>query len=765
MTSLSRRHLIVRSAPINWPLWVGLGLLVVVAYLALYGSTLAPRDPLQENFIVQNTRTGKFVKPPLPAFTVPGFPLGSDEFGRDVLSQLLWAVRPTLTLVLVVAALRLTLGTLIGLLSGWSAGWRGRLLDGLISAGLAAPVLFVALCLIAAVGQRWGIWAFVAGLSVTGWAEAARLVREQTRGIKRQPYIEAARALGASGGQILLRHILPQLMPLVWILFSFEASSTLLTSAGLGFLGYFINSIWIPLGDFSGIRASGLPDLGQMLAGVANIQRQPWSTLAAGSLVVITVLGFNLLGEGLRLRWSLERLNRRQNALQHRLNALIEDIEVRWFDPLSTWRRDMTTALALGSLLVVMLSGGWWLYRSQLAPSARAAITVPGDHLWAAEQHDAQGTFWTSAIGPAGEPVVKWVYTHTTSFLGGPAVAANGTLYVVDGDSTVHAISPEGHGLWQTPLPSPAFFGGLGLSELGDIYVVGLQGEVYAVTSEGHLRWAFQPETDFNALSGPIVGPDGTIYYATDVKLVALTVDGNVRWIKNLPLYGYSSPLPRLDASGQYLFFEDVILDAHTGATLFGRSDQPISKYVVGVNGGAYLRTQTALLEWTPTDEGATLSEYAKWDLRSLGLGFRFPNDAGVLPDGRAWVYYASGFEFVKLVWLDASHQPLTPIDYPYRSPARLLGIDGQATTYLCGVAENEALGHAVLECRANAPGSNAPTWKVALDSGQLIATVNAAPVGAAIPRGQSYPVGGAIVPGHVYVATGDGYLYALGTP
>jgi len=220
-----------------------------------------------------------------------------------------------------------------------------------------------------------------------------------------------------------------------------------------------------------------------------------------------------------------------------------------------------------------------------------------------------------------------------------------------------------------------------------------------------------------------------------------------------------------LDASGEYLFFEDVILDAHTGATLFGRSDQPISKYVVGVNGNIYLRTQTALLEWKPNDEGATLSEFAKWDLRSLGLGFRFPNDAGVLPDGRAWVYYASGFEFVKLVWLDANQQALSPTDYPYRSPARLLGIDGNATTYLCGVAENETVGHTVLECRANVPGSSAPAWKVTLDSGRAVALVNTAPVGATLPRGRPYPVGGAIVPGYVYVATGDGYLYALGAP
>ncbi|MGH2523151.1 MAG: ABC transporter permease subunit, partial [Anaerolineales bacterium] len=487
----------------NWPLWLGVLLVAFVFYLAVDGPNLAPRDPLQENFIVQHPVTGKFIKPPFPAFTMPGFPLGADQFGRDILSQLLWAVRPTLTMVLVVAALRLVVGTAMGLASGWSGRWVGRVLDVLISGALAAPVLFVALCVIAAFGIRWGVWAFILGLSITGWAEAARIIREQARSIKGQPYVEAARAVGASDVQLLIRHVLPQMMPLVWMLFSFEASSTLLTSAGLGFLGYFIHSVWIPLGDFTGIRATGRPELGQMLAAgtSADMQRQPWAMLAAGAMVFITVLGFNLLGEGLRLRLSLENLRRRKGLVVQVVDNAIEWAESRWFDPLSAWRRNLTTVAVLGSLLLLIFGGGWFLWQSQLAPQAQSAVAVPGGHQWAAAQHDAQGTLWTQVTGPA-DPSIAWVFTDQSGFTGGPAVAADGTVYVAAHSGTLYALNPDGAVLWQAELQRPPL-GNPALGELGDVYVLDEANGLTAFTKEGRLRWDYESQTPAVPLASP----------------------------------------------------------------------------------------------------------------------------------------------------------------------------------------------------------------------------------------------------------------------
>jgi ABC-type dipeptide/oligopeptide/nickel transport system permease subunit len=144
---------------VNLSFFIGLSIVFVILILAVFGPFLAPKDPLKENFLVYLNDT-TFAKPPLPAFAVPGFPLGSDEFGRDLFSRLLWAVRPTFTLALVVASLRLILGTILGLISGWSNDWPGRLIHAALTAGLAIPVLFVALFTIAAAGQQYGFMGF-----------------------------------------------------------------------------------------------------------------------------------------------------------------------------------------------------------------------------------------------------------------------------------------------------------------------------------------------------------------------------------------------------------------------------------------------------------------------------------------------------------------------------------------------------------------------------------------------------------------------------
>lgn len=743
-----------RTTSTNWPLWLGGLMVLFVLYLALEGPRFAPRDPMQENFIVQNPVTGEFVKPPLAAFTTPGFPLGTDEFGRDVYSQLLWAVRPTLTLVLVVAALRLVVGIVVGLASGWSPGRWGRVLDILISAALAAPVLFVALCLIAAVGIRLGLWAFILGLSVTGWAEAARLVREQTRSTKGQPFVEAARAMGASDVVILVRHVLPHVMPMVWMLLAFEVSSTLLAAAGLGFLGYFSNAVWIPLGDWSGIRAAGKPELGQMLASSAeHAQTQPWGLLAAGSLIFLTVLGFNLLGEGLRLQLSPERRRRPTTAWARMVDHAGKWLEDRMYDQIAAWRRTGATVAAVAALLAVIAGGGWLLWQSSRAVfGGKLAIAVPGGHLWAADQHDAQGTFYAPTRGPS-HPKVEWVFEDEFGFSGGPVVAADGTVYVASNGGKLVALDPDGAVRWEAVLPAPPV-GAPALGASGDVYVADRSGNLSAVKPDGNLRWTVvdplqgaEAGDGMAALAGPITDQNETAYYATEMNLLAVTLDGDLRWKVPLPTYSYAQPLPRLSADGQYLLFEDMVVDPADGATLFAETKEPLDKYFAGTDGGIYLRKQASLLAWRPTEGGAEVTEHAEWDVRGLALGFRFPNEAGGTPDGRMWVLYASDFEFAKVLWVDADGTARVPVDFPYR-PSRMIAVDQDATTYLCRQVSSPTQSPFArtqgLECRAHRPDPGEPLWTVALEQGGL-------------------PNGGALVPGRLYVTTRNGLLYAIG--
>jgi peptide/nickel transport system permease protein len=152
----------------------------------------------------------------------------------------LWGIRPTIIMVAVVGVIRLFLGVLIGLFAGWSDNRFGWFLNNLITFAVSIPVFLVALGAIALIGPEYGVWTFIIGLSLTGWVETSQQVREQTRIIKEQTYVEAARALGSSRRQILTGHIVRQILPMILMLFAFELSNTLMTTAGLGFLGYYV---------------------------------------------------------------------------------------------------------------------------------------------------------------------------------------------------------------------------------------------------------------------------------------------------------------------------------------------------------------------------------------------------------------------------------------------------------------------------------------------------------------------------------------------
>lgn len=727
----------------NWPLWVGGILVLVVLFIALFGPLIAPHDPMQINFTIRNTSTGKFIKPPFGPLTVPGYPLGTDEQGRDVFSQLLWAVRPSLNLVLLVAAIRLVVGLTAGLISGWSNGGASRFIETMTSAALAVPVLFVALCLIAALGVKFGAWAFILGLSITGWAEAARIVQEQTQTIKGQLYVEAARSLGASGSEILSRHIIPHISPLMWMLLSFEVSGTLMATAGLGFLGYFINTIWVPHGDFSALRTSGRPELGQMLSESANMAlRVPWGLVAAASMVFIIVLAFNLLGMGIRIQLDPTRKSQRKGRVAKKVNAWSMWAEDRWYPQIAAFRRNAPVILSGATLLALILWGGSALWKAQASSSATTTIQVPGDHLWADENHDAQGTYWANVPGPT-KADIAWTFDDPSGFAGGPVVAADGTIYLPSNAGILYALSPEGREIWHAALPASPF-GTPALNPSGDIYIIDLQGNVTAFSSDGKQKWSIQPDPKYQPISSPISDSKGNLYYASDSNLICISSNGKVVWKDLLPTFGYTSPLPRLSADEKYIFFQDTASDAQTGRLLFKSTYDLVDRYIVGTDGKNYLASQGEIKELRNTQTGAELVEYAKWDIVSLSLGIRAPYDGGIAPDGRAWTLFSGSFELPKILWVEKGGNVIGSIDYPWlRDSGVLIGLDRDGNAYFCGDTSSSPI-KAKAQCRANKPGQNSPIWSLDLDG--------ATPV-----------VGGALIPGGLYITTSSGTLYSIG--
>ena len=303
----------------NIPLIVGLILTGLFLFVALFGSSLTSNDPMHvfSEMVVVNGQPLFPSRNPVSPFAVPDFPLGTDNAGRDLLTRLLFAVRPTLILCFVIAALRIAIGLLLGLVAGWFGGAAERVIDLLTGASLAIPILIFALAVISFLGERT-LWTFVVALVATGWANTAVFVKNSTQLTKQSPYIEGARAVGVRPFNILRRYIMPQLWPTLPAQIAFELSASLLVVAELGFLGMFIGEAFVRVienPNAAGTIPIGLtatfPELAQMLSDFwSKMISSPWEIAIVGLVIFLQIFAFNMLGEGLRRQMDVTRPRR-----------------------------------------------------------------------------------------------------------------------------------------------------------------------------------------------------------------------------------------------------------------------------------------------------------------------------------------------------------------------------------------------------------------------------------------------------------------------
>ncbi len=738
----------------NWPLYAGGAIVVIVIAAAFLGPMLAPRDPLEVTRVFKED--GEWYAAPFPAFQLRGFPLGSDNFGRDTLSRLLWAVRPTMTMVAIVAAVRLLAGMLLGLFSGWYTGFFGRALEALNSGALAIPVLLVALLLIAALGVESGIWAFILGLGITGWAETGRMVHVHVREIKREAYIEAAHAVGASGRTILLRHVIRQVWPRTWIYLTSEISSTLMATAGLGFLGYYIGGdVWIEFEDFVAARVSGMPELGQMLAtaiaseGAWQIYFDPWGLITVGGVIFLAVLGFNLLGEGLRRSYAIHTArDTRWRRTWDAVGAWASD-RIAGLDPR---RRKGWALIAAGVLLFLLSTLGFyrvWLAEANQGPVSlgRERLRVPGGHLWSGDRGDPHGTQWTDAQVPTS-PVARAFFEDPAGLAGGPAVAADGTVYVASLGGQLYALDPIGELRWAAELPG-AGMGTPALDAEGNLYVVDEAGGLTSFTERGELRWSFQLEEPRPALTGPIVSSSGYVYYPIGGSIQAVSTSGDPLWrALGYPFELRDSP-PRLSFDENLLLWEDLALHAATGEQMDFEIVSGIRHSHVISGDGRYYALSGAggnltAIEWQTGDAGLELLSSTIWGLNDITA--TLPTNAGITSDGQVWLFYGRTYAGsrsprVRLVWADLDGHILREM-YPHMGrPNLVLGMDSASRLYLCGAAWTTGS-----LCQAYTADREEPLWEIITDAG-------------------STPVGGAIASGRIYLSLEEGVLLAIGDP
>ena len=214
------------------------------------------------------------------------FLLGTDKYGRDILSRLLVGVRVSLAVGLVTVIISLTIGVLLGALAGYFRGRVDEIILWLINVVWSIPTLLLVFAITLMLGK--GFWQVFVAIGLTLWVNVARIIRGQVLAVREREFVEAARALGYSHTRILFRHILPNVMGPVWVVCASNFASAIVIEAGLSFLGV-------------GVQPPQ-PSWGLMIKENYNfiITHNPMLALAPGLAIMLVVLAFNLLGNGLR---------------------------------------------------------------------------------------------------------------------------------------------------------------------------------------------------------------------------------------------------------------------------------------------------------------------------------------------------------------------------------------------------------------------------------------------------------------------------------
>ncbi|MGB9695111.1 MAG: ABC transporter permease [Caldisericaceae bacterium] len=256
----------------------GLVLILVFIFLAFAAPLIAPHNPIAQD-LANNLK--------------PGFwagnnnnLLGTDNFGRDILSRIIYGARISLTVGLIAVVIGILLGMTAGILAGFLGGWVDNLIMRIIDIMFSLPSILLAIVIVAILGR--GLDKAMIAIGITYAPQIARIVRSQTIMVSNNEYIEAARAIGTPSLRTMVVHVLPNVMSVLIVYGTLSIGSAILDAAALGFLG---------LG-----AQPPTPEWGAMLAdGIHSITGGYWWVETfPGIAILLTVLGFNLLGDGLR---------------------------------------------------------------------------------------------------------------------------------------------------------------------------------------------------------------------------------------------------------------------------------------------------------------------------------------------------------------------------------------------------------------------------------------------------------------------------------
>lgn len=258
----------------NFNLWMGGFLTLMVIAGAVFAPLLTPLDPV----FSANLMNAEL--PPDGEFW-----FGTDEQGRDIFTRVLYGARISLTVGVVSQIINSVIGLALGISAAYWGGWWDDLVNGLTNVMLAIPSLIFALAIMAILGP--GLPSLLIALGLTNWSWTCRIARSSTLSLKGRGYVQAAQTLGYSDVRIMATQMLPNMVGPILVISTLGIGAAVLAEAALSFLGL-------------GIRPP-FPSWGSMLTNARElISIAPWATIFPGLAIFVTVLGFNLLGDGLR---------------------------------------------------------------------------------------------------------------------------------------------------------------------------------------------------------------------------------------------------------------------------------------------------------------------------------------------------------------------------------------------------------------------------------------------------------------------------------
>jgi peptide/nickel transport system permease protein len=252
-----------------------LGALIILslAVVSIIAPLIAPFSPDQQDVLHR-------LEPPSRKH-----PLGTDDLGRDLLSRIIYGTRVSLLVGFVAIGIAIVIGSILGLLSGYFGGWLDTVIMRFVDIMLCFPTFFLILMVIAFLEPN--IWNVMAVIGLTGWPSLTRLVRGECLSVREREFVQAARVLGLSNIRVMFVHLLPNVMAPILVIATLGVGGAILTESALSFLGL-------------GVQPP-TPSWGNILtAGKDYITVAWWLSLYPGMAILVTVLAYNLLGEGLR---------------------------------------------------------------------------------------------------------------------------------------------------------------------------------------------------------------------------------------------------------------------------------------------------------------------------------------------------------------------------------------------------------------------------------------------------------------------------------